>query len=83
MMKAPDPTPPYQQIAPGIYLDANNDPVINIAEMLAHLQVEDTEENRAICTETVLKELARHFTPQDYPTIIIKDQNTQWRPLET
>ena len=45
-MTTPEPQGPLLQLGPGIYMDANGNGIINAAEVLALLDLEDTPEAR-------------------------------------
>ena len=74
------PTPPYTKIGPGIYLDANGNGVMVASEILTHLGIPDTPENRQLVIDLTVPlwksqtpNVEIHVRPPDDPT---------WRPHE-
>lgn len=49
----PGPKGPYRQIVPGLSVDRDGAAVFNVADILAHLGLPDTPENRRLVGEMV------------------------------
>ena len=62
-MTTPNPKKPFQKLAPGVYLDANGNGVINAAEVLEVLELEDTTANRLDVIDTFKAMIAESWPP--------------------
>lgn len=56
------PKPPYEKIGPGLFIDGNGTAVVNVADLLRDLELEDTADNRQYAFNTIL-ELLRQEMP--------------------
>ena len=61
-MTTPEPVGPFQKLLPGVYIDANNTGVINAAEVLMEVGMEDTPQNRRLVL-WMLQELVEQKMP--------------------
>ena len=55
------PKGPFKRFAPGVVIDSNGAAVINAADVLTALGLEDTPENRIQVIESVSEEMARQM----------------------
>ena len=78
MENIPPPKPPFYQLAPGLYRDANGNPVFNAADILVEIGLEDTPEARNIVMDAIQEMVASHDLPET-SQMIVRDEDETWR----
>lgn len=78
---APKPQPPFRQIKPGLYLDANNAGVLNVAEILKHLHIPDNDYNRKMVAKIFTKAILGTENPDNLKMLIRDPGDPTWREM--
>ena len=79
MPNIPPPKPPFYQLAPGLYRDANGNPVFNAADILVELGLVDTPENRQVVMDAIQEMIADLQLPET-SQVIVRNEDETWRP---